>query len=31
MAAANRGALDMLLDGQYTRRFRWDQLRKSDG
>ena len=25
MAAAIRGALDMLLDGQHTGRYRWDQ------
>jgi hypothetical protein len=30
MAAAIRGALDMLLDGQRTGRYRWDQLHKID-
>ena len=30
MAAAIRGALDMLLDGQHTGRYRWDQLHKSE-
>jgi len=30
MAAAIRGALDMLLDGQHTGRFRWDQLHKTE-
>ena len=29
MAAAIRGALDMLLDGQHTGRYRWDQLHKT--
>ena len=30
MAGAIRGALDMLLDGQHTGRFRWDQLHKTE-
>lgn len=30
MAAAIRGALDMLLDGQHTCRYRWEQLHKTD-
>ena len=30
MAAAIRGALDMLLDGQHTGRYRWDQLQKTE-
>jgi Restriction endonuclease NaeI/Domain of unknown function (DUF4062) len=30
MAAAIRGALDMLLDGQHTGRYRWDQLHKAE-
>jgi Restriction endonuclease NaeI len=30
MAAAIRGALDMLLDGQHTGRYRWDQLYKTE-
>jgi len=30
MAAAIRGALDMLLDGQHTGRYRWDQLHKTE-
>jgi hypothetical protein len=30
MADAIRGALDMLLDGQHTGRYRWDQLHKTD-
>jgi hypothetical protein len=29
-AAAIRGALDMLLDGQHTGRYRWDQLHKTE-
>ena len=30
MAAAIRGALDILLDGQHTGRYRWDQLHKTE-
>ena len=30
MAAAIRGALDMLLDGQHTGRYRWQQLHKTE-
>jgi hypothetical protein len=30
MAAAIRGALDMLLNGQHTGRYRWDQLHKTE-
>jgi len=30
LAAAIRGALDMLLDGQHTGRYRWDQLHKTE-
>ena len=30
MAAAIRGALDMLLDGQHTGHYRWDQLHKTE-
>jgi hypothetical protein len=30
MAAAIRGALDMLLDGQHTGRYRWEQLHKTE-
>ena len=30
MAAAIRAALDMLLDGQHTGRYRWDQLHKTE-
>jgi hypothetical protein len=30
MAGAIRRALDMLLDGQHTGRFRWDQLHKTE-
>jgi hypothetical protein len=30
MAGAIRGALDMLLDGQHTGRYRWDQLLKTE-
>ena len=30
MAAAIRGALDMLLGGQHTGRYRWDQLHKTE-
>jgi len=30
MADAIRGALDMLLDGQHTGRYRWDQLHKTE-
>ncbi len=30
MAGAIRGALDMLLDGQHTGRYRWDQLHKTE-
>ena len=30
MAAAIRGALDMLLDGQHTGRYRWEQLYKTE-
>jgi hypothetical protein len=30
MARAIRGALDMLLDGQHTGRYRWDQLHKTE-
>ena len=30
MAVAIRGALDMLLDGQHTGRYRWDQLHKTE-
>jgi len=30
MAAAIRGAIDMLLDGQHTGRYRWDQLHKTE-
>jgi Restriction endonuclease NaeI len=30
MAAAIRGALDMLFDGQHTGRYRWDQLHKTE-
>jgi len=30
MAAAIRRALDMLLDGQHTGRYRWDQLHKTE-
>jgi Restriction endonuclease NaeI len=30
MVAAIRGALDMLLDGQHTGRYRWDQLHKTE-
>jgi hypothetical protein len=30
MAAAIRGALDMLLDGQHADRYRWDQLHHTD-
>ena len=30
MAAAIRGALVMLLDGQHTGRYRWDQLHKTE-
>ena len=30
MAAAIRSALDMLLDGQHTGRYRWDQLHKTE-
>ncbi len=30
MAAAIRGALDMLLDGLHTGRYRWDQLHKTE-
>jgi predicted transcriptional regulator len=30
MGAAIRGALDMLLDGQHTGRYRWDQLHKTE-
>jgi len=29
-AAAIRGALDMLLDGQHTGRYRWEQLHKTE-
>ena len=30
MAAASRDALDMLLDGQHTGRYRWEQLHKTE-
>ena len=30
MGTAIRGALDMLLDGQHTGRYRWDQLHKTE-
>jgi Restriction endonuclease NaeI len=30
IGAAIRGALDMLLDGQHTGRYRWDQLHKTE-
>jgi Restriction endonuclease NaeI len=30
MADAIRGALDLLLDGQHTGRYRWDQLHKTE-
>jgi hypothetical protein len=30
MAEAIRGALDMLLDGQHTGRYRWEQLHKTE-
>jgi len=30
MAGAIRDALDMLLDGQHTGRYRWDQLHKTE-
>jgi Restriction endonuclease NaeI len=30
MADAIRGALDMLLDGQHTGRYRWEQLHKTE-
>jgi hypothetical protein len=30
IAGAIRGALDMLLDGQHTGRYRWDQLHKTE-
>src|SRR5271165_6518036 len=30
MAAAIRGALDMLLDGQHTGRYRWQQLHRTE-
>src|SRR5256884_7778850 len=30
MAAAIRGRLDRLLDGQHTGRYRWDQLHKTE-
>jgi len=30
IGAAVRGALDMLLDGQHTGRYRWDQLHKTE-
>ena len=30
MAAAIRGALDMLLDGQHTGRYRWYELHKTE-
>jgi predicted transcriptional regulator len=30
VGAAIRGALDMLLDGQHTGRYRWDQLHKTE-
>ena len=30
MGSAIRGALDMLLDGQHTGRYRWDQLHKTE-
>ncbi len=30
MAAAIRGALDMLLDGQHTGRYKWEQLHKTE-
>jgi len=30
MGAAIRGALDMLLDGQHTGRYRWEQLHKTE-
>ncbi len=30
IGTAVRGALDMLLDGQHTGRYRWDQLCKSE-
>jgi len=30
MATAIRGALDMLLDGQHTGRYRWDQLHNTE-
>jgi hypothetical protein len=30
MGGAIRGALDMLLDGQHTGRYRWDQLHKTE-
>jgi hypothetical protein len=30
MAAAIRGAFDLLLDGQHTGRYRWDQLHKTE-
>ena len=30
MAAAIRGALNMLLDGQHTGRYRWDQLSRTE-
>jgi hypothetical protein len=30
IAAAIRGALDMLLDGQHTGRYRWEQLHKTE-
>ena len=30
MAGAIRSALDMLLDGQHTGRYRWDQLHKTE-
>jgi hypothetical protein len=30
MAGAIRGALDMLLDGQHTGRYRWEQLHKTE-
>jgi Restriction endonuclease NaeI len=30
MAAAIRGSLDMLLDGQHTGRYKWEQLHKTE-
>jgi hypothetical protein len=30
LAAAIRGAFDLLLDGQHTGRYRWDQLHKTE-